>query len=240
MERSNFIPNRVYFEQRKPDDNSACLGQDEFVQHVLNSLKALSEFIPATHLFSLVRTCGTLHTRCGSEDAIHWATHHNYSPGTPLTMENIGIHAVSIAILTGQPAIVAGYQHSMLLFQGSTSMCRPVFFDDQLIGYLGLSFLTHIDYLFAIPLLEQVVQKIESDLIHSRHQMDTVQNLMGQCKLTKREKEIAVLWFDNLQRYEIAQTLCLSEETVRSHIRNIYAKVGVTSRGEFIKKFSTK
>ncbi|HEY3190279.1 MAG TPA: LuxR C-terminal-related transcriptional regulator, partial [Solirubrobacteraceae bacterium] len=48
--------------------------------------------------------------------------------------------------------------------------------------------------------------------------------------LTKRELEIARLVTDRRTNREIASTLFLSDKTVESHLRNIFAKLGVSSR----------
>src|SRR5204862_4137279 len=48
--------------------------------------------------------------------------------------------------------------------------------------------------------------------------------------LTKRECEIAGLVTDRLTNREIAAELFLSDKTVESHIRNIFMKLGVSSR----------
>ena len=52
----------------------------------------------------------------------------------------------------------------------------------------------------------------------------------GVASLTKRELEIAGLVTDRRTNREIAQTLFLSDKTVESHLRNIFAKLGVSSR----------
>ena len=48
--------------------------------------------------------------------------------------------------------------------------------------------------------------------------------------LTKRELEIAGLVTDRMTNREIATALFLSDKTIESHIRNIFHKLGVTSR----------
>ncbi|HEX8205999.1 MAG TPA: AAA family ATPase [Solirubrobacteraceae bacterium] len=50
--------------------------------------------------------------------------------------------------------------------------------------------------------------------------------------LTKREREIADLVWDRQTNREIAAGLFLSEKTVESHLRNIFFKLGVSSRVE--------
>lgn len=55
-------------------------------------------------------------------------------------------------------------------------------------------------------------------------------------KLSEREKEILNHLSKGLRYKEIADQLCLSTETVRTHIRNIYEKLQVNSRTEALNK----
>lgn len=50
--------------------------------------------------------------------------------------------------------------------------------------------------------------------------------------LTQREREVADLVVDRQTNREIAETLFLSQKTVETHLRNIFAKLGVSSRVE--------
>ena len=50
--------------------------------------------------------------------------------------------------------------------------------------------------------------------------------------LTKRELEIAELVTDRKTNREIAAELFLSDKTVESHLRNIFVKLGASSRVE--------
>ncbi|HEV2811879.1 MAG TPA: LuxR C-terminal-related transcriptional regulator, partial [Solirubrobacteraceae bacterium] len=52
----------------------------------------------------------------------------------------------------------------------------------------------------------------------------------GIASLTKREREIADLVTDRRTNREIAATLFLSDKTIESHLRNIFVKLGVSSR----------
>ena len=50
--------------------------------------------------------------------------------------------------------------------------------------------------------------------------------------LTQRELELALLVVDRKTNPEIAATLYLSQKTVESHLRNMFRKLGVSSRVE--------
>lgn len=58
--------------------------------------------------------------------------------------------------------------------------------------------------------------------------------------LSKREQEILELLAKGYRYKEIADTLSISFDTVRSHLRNIYDKLHVSSRTEAVVKFLNK
>ena len=65
---------------------------------------------------------------------------------------------------------------------------------------------------------------------HEPRGLATGQGSGGLEALTAREREIAELVTDRKTNKEIAAELYLSEKTVESHLRNIFVKLGVTSR----------
>ena len=50
--------------------------------------------------------------------------------------------------------------------------------------------------------------------------------------LTAQERQIASLVAQGLSNREVAATLFLSPRTIDFHLRNVFAKEGITSRGE--------
>jgi two-component system response regulator DevR len=50
--------------------------------------------------------------------------------------------------------------------------------------------------------------------------------------LAEREREVLELVLQNKKRREIADELCLSENTIKTYTRTLYGKVGVSSREE--------
>lgn len=61
---------------------------------------------------------------------------------------------------------------------------------------------------------------------------DSLVKAVAQLDLTEREREILVLIASGKRRRAIAQELYISEDTVKSHTRNIYRKLGVHSRSD--------
>jgi len=56
--------------------------------------------------------------------------------------------------------------------------------------------------------------------------------------LSARELEVLLLLDQHLSTEEIAQRLIISEHTVRSHVKNLLSKLGVSSRREALEKLS--
>ena len=52
--------------------------------------------------------------------------------------------------------------------------------------------------------------------------------------LTMREKEIFSKLIENMTTKQIAQSLNISEKTVRNHISNVMQKLGVNGRGSAV------
>lgn len=66
---------------------------------------------------------------------------------------------------------------------------------------------------------------------HFRRLQGTVPMLEN---LTMREQEVLGLLYQNLSNKEIAAALYLSESTVKTHLYNIFKKMGVRGRGEVL------
>ena len=56
----------------------------------------------------------------------------------------------------------------------------------------------------------------------------------GRARLTSRETEVLGLATKGMKTVDIAEQLCVSTQTVRSHFKNIYQKIGAHSRTEAV------
>jgi DNA-binding NarL/FixJ family response regulator len=52
--------------------------------------------------------------------------------------------------------------------------------------------------------------------------------------LTRRERQLVELLVEGLSNAEIARRLVVAEKTVKNHLNHVYAKLGVTSRGQAV------
>lgn len=81
------------------------------------------------------------------------------------------------------------------------------------------------------PMSSQIARKV----IEAFQQTGTSKN-ESYHSLSRREQEIIMVLAKGFRYKEIADQLFLSQETIRTHIRNIYEKLQVNSRSEALKK----
>lgn len=60
----------------------------------------------------------------------------------------------------------------------------------------------------------------------------TCRLIASDCSLTAREAEVLALIAQGASRHEAAEALCVSDNTIKTHVRGIYGKLGVHSREE--------
>jgi DNA-binding NarL/FixJ family response regulator len=73
-------------------------------------------------------------------------------------------------------------------------------------------------------------------MIEPARRSDLLPILLESYDLTGRESEFVLLVSRGLSTKEIAAELCISTHTVGDHIKVIFSKVGVSSRGELVAK----
>lgn len=166
----------------------------------------------------------------------------NIGVGTCFSMNCAGINAISVAMEVKRVTAVIGEEHSLRLFFNWSCVCSPIFFGSKIIGYLNLSFSKSVCISFAVPFVAKIVEQIENKYVaipkdsKNEHIIEMFENY----GLTNREKEVALGWLLNGSTLYISQLLGISEETVRTVIKKIYAKTGVRDKSQFIKKFWNK
>ena len=83
---------------------------------------------------------------------------------------------------------------------------------------------------FAPPLLEKAIEKAMSEKRQDILNYRVLKSNETQGELTVREREVAVLAGEGLSNEEIANRLQLGSETVKTHLKKIFRKLGVSNR----------
>lgn len=90
------------------------------------------------------------------------------------------------------------------------------------------------EYLLEKPFsVAELVTVLERVLLNADSPSHFVDRALARANLTDKELAIARLVLKGLPSEEIARLEGNSDKTIRQHITHIYAKCGVTSRGEF-------
>lgn len=97
--------------------------------------------------------------------------------------------------------------------------------------FLSLSYLFSEVVLLALYWMMQDYVRVDQ-LSDPEPPQSSLQKIVPKDPLTTREQEILELILQNKKRKEIAELLCLSENTIKTHTRTLYNKLGVCSREE--------
>lgn len=84
-----------------------------------------------------------------------------------------------------------------------------------------------LNIIFIIPVIRDLLLK--PTISDFQNRMD-----LQQYQITNREKEIINLLVQGMQNKEISQRLWISESTVKTHIQNIYKKLGIQNRVQLV------
>lgn len=87
---------------------------------------------------------------------------------------------------------------------------------------------------------KDIMVAVELTLMNSPNEIsqkvDVASELYG---LSKRERDILVYAYENMPNSEIGARLSLSTNTVKYHLKNIYTKIGSSSKTEIIERVDT-
>ena len=95
--------------------------------------------------------------------------------------------------------------------------------------------LTHISYtVFAVLSFYNISSHVFINYEQDEPQKDTDLSMMAARGLTERECEVVRLLMDGHMNRELAEALCISENTVKTHIKSIYRKLEISNRMQLI------
>ncbi len=168
-------------------------------------------------------------------------------PGTVLTEESCGTNALSLARADGEIVAIRAEQHYSTLFKNWWCVAGPVKDGEgKIVGYLDISMSAAKELGLAAQLLKSLLISIEKQIhILSLEriiaQLDPLLPLLPEVEkeLTSREKEILKLLLRRMSSREIAAALHLSVNTVNTHRKNIYQKLGVEGLTGLLEKLTS-
>jgi DNA-binding CsgD family transcriptional regulator len=85
--------------------------------------------------------------------------------------------------------------------------------------------------------VEEVGKAGEADTVESVSEISRIEEMAGQFNFSPREKEVLALLLQGRTNAQIGEELYISLNTTKTHIRNIYQKVGVKRRYELLSRF---
>lgn len=208
--------------------------------HIVNNvLHNIIHQFSKPYVFILADKLGISHRFIGPSEVLAGLERQNIGAGTPFNLEFSGINAISVAMEMKCMALLHGKDHSLDCFSHWTCICCPIKVDQEVIGYLDLSFHYQTDVEFAIALMTNIIRDTERQIKYPEQHISKT-TFLKKCNeygLTNKEKEVAYYWFNGTPRLQIAKLLHLSEDTIKTHIKNISCKTDVRGRACFRNKF---
>ena len=173
-------------------------------------------------------------------------------PGAVFTEESCGTNALALAREHNRLVAIRGEQHYCELFKEWWCVASPVKDPEgKICGFLDISMHAEKELGLAAALLQTLVDSIEKEFyfkeLERKLQQTGVQLAPAlvlppeiERELTPREREVLQFLLAGLTNEEIAAKLLLSTQTVETHLRNIYRKLGVSGFREFLRRLRRK
>lgn len=244
-QQSGVDPDAECLKSSEPQQTSSKLNNE--IEHLHRELHIATQYITRETLshvsipiiFVLTDRHGTILKVVGKNEMIERLRKVNFQEGTSLALEDAGINGISVAMQMKKTVVVRGDEHDLNLLSHFTCICAPIKHDNEIVAYLDLSLSTEEGVTFAVPILKQIVYKIEEYLAKdiAEDKKSHLLSIFTNYNLSPREKEIAFLLLNNASREQIAKRLFITVDTVHSHVRNVYNKTNATDKSEFIRRF---
>ena len=105
---------------------------------------------------------------------------------------------------------------------------------------VSLVLLTAALFMLTVFLFFRLFQRIyEPETVRRRTEREVFDTFAMQHDLSSREKEVLRLLLSEQPNAAIAQTLCVSESTIKFHVHNLLQKTGARSRKELVTNYQT-
>jgi Response regulator containing a CheY-like receiver domain and an HTH DNA-binding domain len=166
------------------------------------------------------------------------------SPGAYFTEESFGTNSLAIAKKYKSLVVLDGEKHYCRMFKECHCAAAPLMdYNSRHLGFLGLCMYDKRMAEVTLSFLKIMISSIKKELY--------ILNLSGgrqeeelffetSILLTPREREILHHIGSGLTNSEIANNLFVSQETVKTHKKNIYRKFNVNKLSELILKLQNR
>lgn len=209
----------------------------QWLSIVSRKLHSLTECMFTPFVFIITDLNGTILDIHAQTDIIQELDlKYNLGTGTSLAWEHAGVNAISLSKKTGKCTFMYGEEHDMRIFHQWSCICSPLKFDNQIVGYLDMSFSTTEDELLAGSIFQMVYSLLAAEL-NINLSIPLVHASLDTFPLSPREREVADRWLMNHSVLRISSELDIKEGTVRNMLKQIYRKTKSGDKGQFIRKF---
>ncbi|MFB0830477.1 helix-turn-helix transcriptional regulator [Brevibacillus laterosporus] len=149
------------------------------------------------------------------------------------------METIQEASSTRNPAICYGNEMFPNELPGWISLGSPIFINNTKKGYISLNYQSeeHISYI--VNIFCYIIKTVEWRLnnVSTSHKEQELEKKCKDFQLTKKECEIVHSLLENISIKDISKHHFISVETVRTHVKNIYNKVGVNNRVDLVRRF---
>lgn len=192
------------------------------------------------HLFLVTDKQGVVLVMGGCTEVVENSRKIGIQAGTRFDMPNTGLNAITMSVKLQQPVFMRGNEHDLHLFKEWSSFCTPILTEGVALGYLNVSF----PYKGSDPSMEIVLVELYLNVLKEgvfkkcpSRRRNALYEQFEAYGLTPREKQIAYYWALSRGGLQIAEMLGITESTVRSVLKIIYRKIGVSDKGQFMQLF---
>ncbi|WP_310830784.1 helix-turn-helix transcriptional regulator [Paenibacillus pedocola] len=220
-----------------------CFSKDDVNQNLVRSFRTevtkLSVLISVVLMILLVNDAGVIIDLIYSLEAMQEGINlEGLGIGLNLADYNFGLNALSLSMKMEMIGIVRGAEHTFPAFQEWNSIAVPLLTDGKTTGYITMFFNRNQPSEFAIPFLYQLGTAVTrgAEDRKSNRDLNNLNKQFDQYKLSPREREVATSWYLEKSALYISSLLGITEGTVRNTLNNIYTKMNVSDRKQFINK----
>lgn len=178
-----------------------------------------------------------------SPEILQWCFNKGIMLGTCLDYNSFGTNAVCLSLYYNRPVTIIGEEHYCEVLKNWNSMASPIRYKEQTIGVVNISSLSNNPgFVHFESLIFLLAKLIEERLVYNISQKIDKARFVGKLLTTSylnftiKEAEILYYLFIGKNNNEILNHIKISRNTLKTHLKNIYLKLGVNTHNDCIKE----